>query len=319
MVAAAQTFLSETLVKYAQYLYNTQQSRGRFSTCLLALSDKGVSKEVLKLAWRANKRWKSLEPSTPHVPMPRCVLLALFSLFAGYGEVEFACLILLGFSCLLRPGEMLGLRRQNLVFPEDSGGRHELIYVCLPSHKTHVQVGQQHVILRDLAIVRYLRTVFGSKHPDRLLFEGGDGRFLRLWAKGCAFFQLGSRYTLACLRSGGATDMMDRGMPVDPIQYRLRHSDARTCRHYIQEAGCALALGSLPAAVRNLVDKFEEFALPFLLRHGSTRVSRTTALHDSDRWIGLPARHAVQEIPPSPLQLPGAERRPVGSAATGAP
>ena len=90
---------------------------------------KRISGSLLAGAWQAVKGWKAIRPSRPRTPITRHLLeaLVLAAFSKGYNsrgatrERWWAAALgfWLGFECLLRPGEVLGLRVRDVVVPED--------------------------------------------------------------------------------------------------------------------------------------------------------------------------------------------------------
>ena len=71
-------------------------------------------KPALRPAWRLFAAWARYELPARAPPMPRVVLHALAAQALEEGEVPFATGLLLGFTCLLRPGGVFALRAQDV-------------------------------------------------------------------------------------------------------------------------------------------------------------------------------------------------------------
>ena len=269
-LAAPLADVNAALVAYGQHLYDEQVGRYRLTNTLLALQDRRPDWcGLLGAAWRANRAWQRLEPTTPHVPMPRAVFLAMLSAAVHYQQFPFGVLLILGFVCLLRPGELLNLTRDHVLLPEDLGAGQNVIFVAIPSHKTVGQCGQQHVLLREPLFIAWIRAVIGPLPGHSRVFSGSPNAFRTLWDRLMALLHLGPLLTPASLRAGGATDLSIRGYSVADIQWRLRHASDKTCRHYIQEAGCALARARLTPAAQVVVRQFADTVID-RLRAGAT-------------------------------------------------
>lgn len=71
----------------------------------------------LQASSRVLQAWKRISPPTHYLPVPYSLLLVYVSRMLILEEVEGALAMLLAFHCLLRPGEVLGLKIGDLILP----------------------------------------------------------------------------------------------------------------------------------------------------------------------------------------------------------
>lgn len=126
----------------------------------------------------------------------------------------------IGFHCLLRTGELLGLQFKNFEFNSRCG------VVSLMSSKSGLRTGSEEAVaIRDRLVLQILGTLFSTT-----LFHRGQ----KLWPySGQAFRDLFASYMRAfrichlgmkpySLRRGGATFLLQEGMALESILIRGR-------------------------------------------------------------------------------------------------
>ncbi|CAK9004203.1 Guanylate-binding protein 7, partial [Durusdinium trenchii] len=176
--------LSEWLEEYMVTLYLDGQSRRSAAETLNVVVQKfGWLRSSLAAPWSVLKTWDMLEPVTHHPPMPVQVLYALAGTAMAWQWPHFAALLVLGFFGLLRPSELIGLRRQDLSLPQDHWGDN-VIYVRVSQPKTRFRAAAaQHVRLDEAGIAGWVQTIFGSMPMWRKLWPGGATYLFRLWSE----------------------------------------------------------------------------------------------------------------------------------------
>jgi len=245
------------LLTYAQEAYDGGLASSRYKTLLLAIHDRAgeLRGGQLRPAWRALTKWEKVEPSRPTVPMPFSVFAAMFVATHLQGLEDLATALLVGW------------------------------YAALPEHKTkhRAGVGLKHAVIRDVEVIGYLAGALAGRRAEEHLFRGSEHTFERLFTSVRERLSLpggqGRGFTPASLRTGRATDLYLDGARVDDISWQLRHDNDRTRSHYIQEAGCALAVASLSPAARALVAELAPAFRPILRdRAGRRPTARGTEL-----------------------------------------
>jgi integrase len=282
---------------YAQHLYDTGRSSSYFKSLLLALQDRAPELRggPLRPAWKTLTAWQKTDTRKPTVPMPFTVFVAMFVAAVLFGQHDFACVLLLAWHAALRPGEMLAVARGHLSFPEDRLDRRAVLFVAIPIHKTsaHEGVGLQHATIRDPDVVRFLSRRLGARPRHGLVFPGSDDALAKQFAYTRDALGLpggqGTGFTPRSLRTGRATDLYLNGVAPSDISWLLRHTSEKTRAHYIQEAGCALALAALSLPARLLLNTLAPAYLPVL------RAPAAARNHDA-RVERPPARRPFQPV-----------------------
>eukprot|EP00971_Amphidinium_carterae_P333916 6468929-Amphidinium_carterae.1 len=77
-----------------------------------------------------------------------------------------------------------------------------------------------------------------------------------------------SGFSLASLRSGGATEFMLRTSNLGALQYRGRWSSSRTLQHYLQYGLSATTYAQLPTPVRDRLQDLASLAPSILCPAG---------------------------------------------------
>ena len=75
------------------------------------------------------RTWEKLEPSEVRTPLPHSVLLACKAIALAWSWPRIALLLHLGFYCLLRPGELLSLRRRDILMNTTEAGTEWLLWL----------------------------------------------------------------------------------------------------------------------------------------------------------------------------------------------
>ena len=115
-------------------------------------------KGQLPESWTLLDAWSNVEVTVRAPPMPVQVAIALAWYFVRCGQLGGAFLILVGFVCFLRSGEMLSLAIDDIVVSEDHRGVIKL---------EHAKTGQRHAAfeaatINDPACLRLFRRYLQS-------------------------------------------------------------------------------------------------------------------------------------------------------------
>lgn len=145
----------------------------------------------------------------------------------------------LGFACLLRPGELLGLRRGDISLPETGGREWEELgaVIIIRQPKTRRVWREQFVVCTDPSLVQWLSWWLCDVSDGRPLFNISRYHLSRCFSLLANELGLdGCGYTLGSLRAGGATDHFQRHRNLGELQYLGRWKQASTLQFYLHEA-----------------------------------------------------------------------------------
>lgn len=208
-----------------------------------------LSAPLLRGAWSAMRGWRALRPVRSRVPITRYRLecLLVCALARGWGECRalrrrwWACAVAwwLGFVCLLRPGELLGLRCGDVSLPEGDQREVEELgaVIIIRKPKTRRVWREQFVVCADKTLVQWLRWWIAGSSRGKPLFNISRYHLASCFKALCNELGLAAcGYTLSALRSGGATDHFQRHRNLGELQYLGRWKQASTLQFYLHEA-----------------------------------------------------------------------------------
>eukprot|EP00435_Cladocopium_sp_Y103_P072729 s88_g41.t1 len=160
----------------------------------------------------------------------------------------FALLLGLGYNCLLRTTEILGLTHNHVMFHPNNRG----LSVILPGSKTS-QGNPQVLLVSDTQLVQLARRYI-KPESTRLLWRQGSYQFRQLFAR--LLQELGfspDDYTPYCLRRGGATWFFQTSLSMDAVVARGRWACNKTAKQYVDEGTMQLAHVSWSSRQRQAV------------------------------------------------------------------
>lgn len=204
----------------------------------------------LKAAWDSIESCRLLSPTRSRAPMPLVVLEGLrtpSNLFActldGGSAISWWCFsafLGLMFWGLMRPGELYNLRADKLRVP----GPHPLLFepvavMTIENPKNRRFVGRLQVwAVRDdvsVAWASWLAAGLSASENVWLFSPGLFKRKLREAPRSLGREGLGIT-PASCRAGGGATAMMERGVPPNVIRFRGCWASERAMESYLQEA-----------------------------------------------------------------------------------
>eukprot|EP00971_Amphidinium_carterae_P314555 6252250-Amphidinium_carterae.2 len=255
--------ISETLAAYVQLLYNSQQPIS-FGTWTLAGCQyfHPCLRHKLDLPWARQRQWARLAPLQMRAPMPRDVMLAL-ALTAWLWSWQRTSLgILIGYQALLRPAEIVALKREDIVLPCDMGGEDGMAVLSIRHSKTTSRAARlQSAFVDDDTLVLLLQGVCAHDHPRATFLAGGLRSFNQKFEALRKHLELEhSPFTPATLRSGGATWYIRRTQSLSMLQWKGRWSSERSVQHYLQLNLGAVGFAALPSRVKEKIHSLAHYA-----------------------------------------------------------
>lgn len=158
----------------------------------------------------------------------------------------------MGFHGLLRPGEILKLRRRDLLLPRDLLTCTQVAYVSILGAKTRRFLQRQHAKVSDFCSVKFLDALFGHLPGIVPLFACSPAVFRKRWdllfgSLGVPTAEDAKGITPKSLRGSGQRGciMYQMTEDVERIQWRGRWQQCRTLEHYSQEVAGQLLLADL--------------------------------------------------------------------------
>ena len=253
-----------------QHLFEERHSHGTAVCAALVLQKRLRVRGDIPSAWDAIKSWELLDPPHTRVPMPLAVIeaflvtgisLALASHTKKERDLWWGCAIssYLGFRGLLRPGELIKLRRVHVTTPSDADATPNspewvlILVVEKPKNRRYFG-NKQFVIVDDPTAISLVEWWFTRASPETTLFPGSRTELVKhfktvlriLGLQDCGF-------TLASLRTGGATHHFQTFRNISLLQYHGRWKSLQTLQHYVQEAMASQTWASIPNMARQHV------------------------------------------------------------------
>ena len=206
--------IANWLVIYRKELYYSGKAYGRFSETINAVaSRRPVFRRQLVAAWDLAFCWVADEPTSHHPALPLTLLLAMTTLGLLWGWAKESAIFRMSWCGVLRAGEALNARRQDLILPCDGVPGRAFALLQIRQPKTRGSAAKHQSARIDPSdVVRYLTAVFGKLSRDDMLWNASSAvlrrRFTALQkALGLTTTRSSTSipYDLASLRPGGAT------------------------------------------------------------------------------------------------------------------
>ena len=157
------------------------------------------------------KEWRLREPLELRSPAPLPVIRAVISTALHWGWTSFALCMWLGFVCLLRPGEICGLKKEDIRFYTGQFralGFRRIGVVVIHKPKTRkVGARKQHVRIEEAPLLKVLALFLARLALGELLWPFSQAPMANRLAAVLAFLGCPEFFPLAGLRAGGATHM----------------------------------------------------------------------------------------------------------------
>jgi hypothetical protein len=204
---------------------------------------------ILKPLWGMFSHWKGWEPYDFRTPVPELLAMAMMGAAHCLGWTDMVVFTALGFYCLLRPGEALGLQPEDFYWPgdalHDSALPGDAIQGVVTIRNPKIRrKGLQHVLIELRWMLLLLQDFLGRLPRGSRALPWTELQLLRRWRLllrvlklpyNCHMPEMNLRaWTPAGLRSGSATQDYLRWQNLDRLLWRGRWSQITTLKHYIQ-------------------------------------------------------------------------------------
>ena len=190
-------------------------------------------KGTLRQAWKLFSAWRRVESPIRAPPITPFIIKAFIARAVELADVSFAVLLALGFHSLLRTGELLALQFQDFEIGLSTG------VVTLKGSKTGLRHGtEEAVALRDALTLQLLRTLFSMQHryPGEKIWPHSAQCFRERFRKYLQYFRISNlSFKPYSLRRGGATYLLQEGVPLDVILLRGRWRSLAVARLYLED------------------------------------------------------------------------------------
>lgn len=121
------------------------------------------TKKKLNKSWHLYSIWRKYEVPCRAPPIPQDILLAMAGWCLTHGELVMAALLMVGFHCLLRTGELLTIRPIDFLLDKTTG------LVSLPSSKSGLRNNtRESVSISDPLTLQTVAAMIDAKHSLHL-------------------------------------------------------------------------------------------------------------------------------------------------------
>lgn len=260
---------------YGMFCFEKGVPRYMYVYAITAVQDQlPICRPYLSIAWQIDRKWQVYEPGQSRAVLPAVVVRAAVCVGCLWQWRSWTALILIGFSAMLHPAEIISLRRRDLVFPEDIGSEQQSLFIHLRDPKTARFARRQHGRIDDFQIISVCRSAFGACSLDEFLYAGSMHLFRRQWNAvmsrlGVPHKQNESGATPGVLRGSGATFLYTNTEDIQWVAWRGRWSRVRTLEYYLQEVGAQLLMHSLDWQSKATIKILSDAAWPVLCREFS--------------------------------------------------
>ena len=187
-------------------------------------------------SWKLVKTWHKLEPPARVLPMHPLLLMGMAGLLWRAGQQDIAALILVGFDCFLRSGELYQLERRDLLFERDK------VVVKLRETKYGQQIGHDQMVLcHSLLACAALNKVCKKLESHDKVLRSNPNTFRKHFAAAAKVFGFTERISVYSLRRGGATWSFLQSGSMELCLLRGRWQSSQTARIYLQDAVAGLS------------------------------------------------------------------------------
>ena len=217
----------------------------------------------LTRAWNALRAWQTVQGSNHRVPLPHLLLSGMFlvcvlkGLEAAKDSLRwFTAWVLfrLGFSGLLRPGELIALRFRDILFDSSQSQQIAIVRIGQPKNRNSMGFGQ-FVTIRDEATVAWLHWLCKQAPPALRLWDSTRERLTSHFRECLDLLNIPSSiFSLGGLRAGGATALIIANVEVARIKFLGRWASESSMSVYIQESMSLLVLAQLEPHARSTLE-----------------------------------------------------------------
>ena len=214
------------------------------------------TRRKLVKSWRLYGIWRKFEVPCRAPPLPQDILLAMSGYCLQEGDLIMSALLLIGFHCLLRTGELLAIRPADFLVGPDHG------LVTLPSSKSGLRNNsKESVSITDPTTLEVTKAMLEAKtalglHQTPCWDFSGSAFRSRFAAVLKALEVHDLNFKPYSLRRGGATWEMQQHGSMERVLVRGRWKTSTVARLYIADGLSLLPSLRMTWSAKHLVAKF---------------------------------------------------------------
>lgn len=250
------------LTKYGRELYDSGKSYNQYAETINAVgARKPAIRRMLQQAWDLGYAWVRSEPSVHHVAVPVPIILAMTSVAMMWGWIRVAGCLALGFSAMLRPGEIVGAFRRDLLLPKDSGYTMRYALLSIREPKSRFTYARHQTAKADSEdFLQIIELAFNDLSDAERLWPSSAQTLRQRFKTILRALHLpdesrpGERcLDLGSLRSGGATFIITATENSELVRRRGRWASNKMMDIYIQESMAIQYMKMIPEQARMTV------------------------------------------------------------------
>ena len=248
--------LDRQICYYIEHLWHEGDSVNLACDVISGIQHFLLTRRSFPGAWSLVHAWRRVELPHRAPPILPDILLAFAGVAIAVNRHDYAILLLVGFHCMLRTAEMLGITSACVNIGAACTG-----VIALPWTKTGQRQGAQQMATVDDSFVGGLLARFVAQfhEPTTLLRDANPMGFRRFFEYASQILELQElQLRPYSIRRGGATfDFLAHGNLQRTI-FRARWTDSSVARIYVQDGVAVQAQMALMANQRALVHHYRE-------------------------------------------------------------
>ena len=250
------------VVRFGRALYRMGKSYNQYAETINSLvAQKPGLRRMMTAAWDLGFAWSKQEPSQHHAPIPVPILLAMLVTCLSWGWSRMAGMLALGFGGLLRPGELMAGKREDLLLPRDTGHSVPFAVMSIKEPKSRFTYARHQATKIDSDdLVQVLDFAFSGLRPCEPLWPYSSQTFRNRFKSLLTGLSLstvsepGNRcLDPGSLRSGGATYIILMTENSELCRRRGRCANHRMMEVYVQEVTAIQYMSRLKPEVRQKI------------------------------------------------------------------
>ena len=228
--------LDAQLCSFLQFLWEDGEPKGYAADVLSGVQFFLQTRRPFPGSWRLLTTWQKTEIACQAPPLPRQILFAIAGVAMHIKMPRMAAILLLGYHCLLRTGELLDVEKEDILLDASGTG-----VLCLKATKTSQRTGAREMVRIDDCLVGLFlaRAMAGMPAQSRLMPCSAD-TFKFFFSEVVTLLDAPAALRPYSIRRGGATwDFLAHGC-VQRTMLRGRWQSLRAARLYVQDGAAAL-------------------------------------------------------------------------------
>ena len=216
-----------------------------------------LSRRQLPCSWKLFSIWRKIEVPSRAPPLTEDLLFAFATRALMKNDLEFASLLLLGFHCFLRTGELLAVTAESLLVSAKTG------IVHLPSSKGGSRRNSKEAVTIECPLIREvvhtLVTVRYTQGRQKLpLWVHSGSCFRKRFHEYLTFFDvLHLGFRCYSLRRGGATNDYQKHGLMERTLLRGRWSSTSVAKIYLCDGLAQLPTLKMKLSTKQMLEKFD--------------------------------------------------------------